>query len=100
MQVQRRCGGDLVRVLRGVAAALEDDRRTREEAHAATAQARFTAAVVAGLPVCGIALGAIASPGLPGRMIASPIGAGLMIAALGLQAVGLWAVRRLARTLE
>jgi tight adherence protein B len=100
MQVQRRCGGDLVRVLRGVAAALEDDRRTREEARATTAQARFTAVVVAGLPVCGIVLGAVASPGLPGRMIASPVGVGLLVASLGFQAVGLWAIRRFARTLE
>jgi tight adherence protein B len=100
MQVQRRCGGDLVHVLRGVAAALEDDRRTRQEARAATAQARFTALVVMGLPVCGVALGAVASPGLPGRMIASPAGVVLLFAALGFQAAGMLAIRRLARTLE
>jgi tight adherence protein B len=100
MQVQRRCGGDLARVLRGVAAALEDDRRTREQARAATAQARFTAIVVMGLPVCGIALGAVASPGLPARMIASPLGVGLLLAAFGFQVAGTWAIRRLARTLE
>jgi tight adherence protein B len=100
MQVQRRCGGDLARVLRDVATALEDDRRTREQARAATAQARFTAIVVMALPVCGIALGAVASPGLPARMIASPPGVGLLLAAFGFQVTGMWAIRRLARTLE
>ena len=78
MQVQRRSGGDLARVLRDVATALEQDRQVIEEANAATAQARFTAIVVVALPLCGIGLGALASPGLPARMTGSPLGAGLL----------------------
>jgi tight adherence protein B len=97
MQVQRRSGGDLARVLRGVAGALEQDRRVIEEADAATAQARFTAIVVVALPMCGIALGALASPALPARMTGSALGAGLLIAALALQLGGVLMIRRLAR---
>jgi len=96
MQVQRRSGGDLAEVLRGVAVALEQDRRVLDEARAATAQARFTAVVVIVLPVCGVALGALASPGLVGRMTGSALGIGLLVAALTLQVSGALVVRRLA----
>ena len=85
MQVQRRSGGDLAKVLRGVATALEQDRQVIEEANAATAQARFTAMVVVALPLCGIGLGTLASPDLPARMTGSPVGAGLLMASLALQ---------------
>jgi tight adherence protein B len=98
MQVQRRSGGDLTRVLRGVAGALEQDRQVIEEADAATAQARFTAIVVVALPVCGIGLGALAAPDLPARMVGSAVGAGLLIIALALQLGGVLAVRRIARS--
>jgi tight adherence protein B len=98
MLVQRRCGGDLARVLRDVAVALEQDRQVIEEADAATAQARFTAIVVVALPACGVGLGALASPGLPGRMAGSPLGAGLLIASLALQLSGVLLIRRLSRS--
>ena len=96
MQVQRRCGGDLARVLREVAAALEDERRLREEARAATAQARFTAAVVVALPACGIVLASVASPGLFTRVTSSVLGVALLGTALLLQATGALMIRRLA----
>ena len=98
MQVQRRSGGDLPRVLRDVGTALEQERRLLDEARTATAQARFTAVVVIALPVCGVALGALASPGLVGRMTASPVGIGLLVAALALQVSGAVLIRRLAGT--
>ena len=45
----------------------------------------------------GIAFAEVASPGLVGRMLGSPFGVSLVIAASALQAVGAVAVRRLAR---
>ena len=98
MQVQRRSGGDLASVLRDVAQALEQDQQVIEEADAATAQARFTAMVVVALPICGVALGALASPGLPGRMAGSPAGAALLTASLALQVSGVLLIRRIARS--
>jgi tight adherence protein B len=98
MQVQRRSGGDLAGVLHGAATALEQDRQVIEEANSTTAQARFTAMVVVALPLCGIGLGALASPGLPGRMTGSPVGVGLLLAALSLQLCGALMIRRLARS--
>jgi tight adherence protein B len=97
MQVQRRAGGDLAKVLRETAAALEQDRQVIDEAEAATAQARFTALVVVALPLCGVGLGALASPGLVARMTGSPAGAALLTTALALQVAGVLLIRRLAR---
>lgn len=97
IQLQRRSGGDLASLLRRIAASLEDDRRATEEANAATAQARVTSVMVLALPPAGMALAELASPGLLGRMLASQLGASLVILALGFQAAGALAIRRLAR---
>jgi tight adherence protein B len=97
VQLQRRSGGDLAALLRRIAASLEDERRAAEEANAATAQARVTSVIVLALPPAGMALAELASPGLLGRMLDSPLGAALVIFALGLQVAGALAVRRLAR---
>ena len=97
IQVQRHSGGDLAQLMRGIAASIQDEQRVAEEARTATSQARFTAAVVIGLPVCGIALGELASPGLAGRMVANGVGIGLLTAALMLQVCGALAIRRLGR---
>jgi tight adherence protein B len=97
IQLQRRSGGDLASLLRRIAASLEDDRRATEEANAATAQARVTSVMVLALPPAGMALAELASPGLLGRMLASQVGASLLILALGFQTAGALAIRRLAR---
>jgi tight adherence protein B len=97
VQLQRRSGGDLAALLRRIASSVEDEHRAAEEANAATAQARATSMMVLALPPAGIALAEVASPGLIGRMLGSPIGVSLVIAASVLQAVGAVAVKRLAR---
>ena len=97
VQLQRRSGGDLAALLRRIAVSLEDEARAAEEANAATAQARVTTAMVLGLPPAGMVLAELASPGLLGRMLGSPLGASLVFLALGLQVAGALAVRRLAR---
>ena len=97
IQLQRRSGGDLASLLRRIAASLEDDRRATEEANAATAQARVTSVMVLALPPAGMAFAELASPGLLGRMLASQLGASLVILAFGFQAAGALAIRRLAR---
>ena len=98
VQLQRRSGGDLAALLRRIASSVEDEHRTAEEANAATAQARVTSMMVLALPPAGIAFAEVASPGLVGRMLASPIGVSLVIAACVFrQVVGAVAVRWLAR---
>jgi tight adherence protein B len=95
--LQRDAGGDLAGLLRGVAEALEDARRVRRDAHAATAQARFTGALVAALPAGAAGLAELASPGYLPRLTSSPLTLWLAGCALAFQVVALLLISRLAR---
>ena len=61
--LQRRAGGDLARLLRQTARAMEEEARLSGELRAATAQARFTGVLVVLLPLGGALLAELASPG-------------------------------------
>jgi tight adherence protein B len=95
--LQRDAGGDLAGLLRALAVDLEAARRAEADAHAVTAQARFTARLVCGLPLAGAALAELARPGLVRETASGVIGLGLCVAALVLQGVALLAVHRLGR---
>jgi tight adherence protein B len=98
--LQREAGGDLAGLLRSLAIALEARGRVVAEARSSTAQARFTAMIVAGLPMAGIALGELAQPGFVLALASSALSAVLIAAALGLQLVAFVCVRRIARVGE
>lgn len=98
--LQRDAGGDLAGLLRSLAAALEARARVVGEARSATAQARFTALIVIGLPFAGLALGEIASPGYLRTLASAPLSAILVAGAVGLQVVAFVLVRRIARVGE
>ncbi len=95
--LQRDAGGDLAGLLRSLASALESRGRVVAEARSATAQARFTALLVIGLPFAGLALGEIASPGYLRTLAGSPLTAALVAGAVGLQVLAYCCVRRIAR---
>ena len=95
--LQRRAGGDLARLLRDSARALEDQARLEGEVRAATAQARFTALIVVLLPLGGALLAELASPGWFAGLWSSFLTAWLVGIALMLQAVAAVLMSRLAR---
>jgi len=95
--LQRDAGGDLAALLRDLAAALEARGRVVADARSATAQARFTALLVAGLPAAALALGELAQPGLVLDLVSSTPTALMVVLALALQAVAFVCVRRIAR---
>ena len=95
--LQRDAGGDLAGLLRDLARTLEEASRQERDAHAVTAQARFTGVLVAGLPALAAAIAELAQPGFLAGLIAFPPSAVLLAGAATLQVVGLFAVRRLAR---
>jgi tight adherence protein B len=95
--LQRQAGGDLARLLRDGARAFEDHARLLGEVRAATAQARFTGAIVAVLPLGAAALAELASPGYLGSLAGSFLTAWLVGIALVLQLVAAVAIRRLSR---
>jgi tight adherence protein B len=95
--LQRRSGGDLARLLRDCARALEDQERLERDARAATAQARFTGLIVVMLPLGGGLLAELASPGYLRSLAGSFLTAWLAGLALGMQVVAAVLIRRLGR---
>jgi len=98
--LQRRAGGDLARLLRAVADACEHGRRVEADARGATAQARATARIVAGLPCAGLLLGELVAPGSLTGLLGDPRSRILLLAAVLVGAIGFGAVGRLARVGE
>ena len=95
--LQRRSGGDLARLLRDCARALEDQDRLERDARAATAQARFTGLIVVLLPLGGALLAELASPGYLRSIAGSFLTAWLAGMALAMQVVAAVLIRRLGR---
>jgi tight adherence protein B len=95
--LQRRSGGDLARLLRDSARALEDQERLERDARAATAQARFTGLIVVMLPLGGALLAELASPGYLRSLAGSFLTAWLAGLALVMQIVAAVLIRRLGK---
>lgn len=97
MLLQREAGGDLAALLRDLAAALEERGRVAADARSATAQARFTALLVSGLPVAGLALGELVAPGFVAGLVSAPLTAVMVLVALALQALAFACITRIGR---
>jgi tight adherence protein B len=94
--LQAGAGGDLAALLRGLAERLDQARRDAADARSATAQARFTAWLVAALPAGAAVLAELASPGFLAGLAAQPLTAALAGLSLALQLVAIVAIRRIA----
>jgi tight adherence protein B len=90
-----RSGGDLAELLRRFAAAAKERERVVAEARAATAQARFTALLVVGMPVSAGLLAELAHPGFVAATLREPLSLVLLGVAAGLQVSAFIAIRRL-----
>jgi tight adherence protein B len=95
--LQRRAGGDLARLLRESARAMEESSQLEGELRAATAQARFTGMLVVGLPLGGGLLAELANPGWFAGLWGSFLTAWLVGVALFLQLAAALLIRRLGR---
>jgi tight adherence protein B len=95
--LQRRAGGDLARLLRDSARAMEDQARLEGEVRAATAQARFTGLLVVLLPLGGGLLAELASPGWLAGLLGSFLTAWLVGIALAMQVAAGLLIRKLGR---
>jgi tight adherence protein B len=95
--LQRDAGGDLAALLRELATSGEAADRAERDARAATAQARFTAWLVLGLPLAGAVLTELSSPGFATSLLANPLSAWFAILAALLQVTALVCIGRLTR---
>jgi tight adherence protein B len=94
---QRIAGGDLVSVLRRHAEAASARERVHADARSATAQARFTGALVAAMPLGAALLVELLAPGFVTGLLASGPSLALLAAAGALQLAGFAAIKRLGR---
>ena len=94
--LQADAGGDLAGLLRGLAGRIEQQRRDAADARSATAQARFTAWLVAALPLGAAVMAELASPGFLAGLVAEPLTAALAALSLVLQLAAVLAIRRIA----
>lgn len=97
---QRLAGGDLAGLLRSFADGAAERDRVAEDARAATAQARFTGALVVAMPTGAALFAELIQPGFLGRLLAAPASLGLLALAVLLQAAGFVAIRRFSQVAE
>jgi tight adherence protein B len=95
--LQRTSGGDLARLLRDLAHAIEERLRTEADARAATAQAQMTAWIVAALPAGAAAIAELADPSALGTLFATGPSTALAVAAIVCELSGVMVVRAIVR---
>ena len=95
--LQRDAGGDLAGLLRAIAGGLEEAARVEADARSATAQARFTAWLVALLPIGAAALVELADPGYVVTLLRAPLAPWLLGAAAICQLAACALISRIAR---
>lgn len=94
---QQLGGGDLAGLLRRHATAAAERGRVAADAHAATAQARFTGLLVVAMPTGAALFAELIEPGFLARILADPAATVMLALAAGLQVGGFAAIRRLSR---
>jgi len=95
--LHRGSGGDLVSLLRELAAAFRARDAARRDARTSTAQARFTAIVVGAIPLTLAIAGELAKPGAVSGVFEFAPTAMLMAVACALVGAGGWACHRAGR---
>jgi tight adherence protein B len=98
--LQRRTGGDLAALLRRIADVADERDRVDADARTLTAQARFTARLVAAMPLAGLVLAELAVPAAVSETLSEPLGLGLLVMAAAILVAALAVISRLARPLR
>jgi tight adherence protein B len=95
LRIARHAGGELARVLDELSDTLRERERLAREARAATAQARASAFVVAALPVVFVGIMSAGAGDQARLLFGEPIGWLLLGVGGGLEAAGIFWIRRL-----
>ena len=93
LELAETTGAPLAPVLAGVTAAATERLRARELRLAATAQARLSARVVAGMPPCFLVVLTVTSPADAAFLVREPLGWATLAAATAFELLGAWWVR-------
>ena len=95
LQLHRRTGGELPKVLERVASTLEQRREASREARSLTAQARLSGVILGLLPVGFFGFMYLLSPGEMSQVVASPAGLTAIAVGLGMQGLAFLWIRSL-----
>jgi tight adherence protein B len=93
--IQRQTGGDLSEVLKNISAMIRGRVRLAQHVKAKTAEGRFTGYVLVAFPAVMFFLSYYMNPGYAGVLLHDPDGRLLLGAAVGLQMLGLFAIKKI-----
>ena len=93
--IQRQTGGDLSEVLKNISAMIRGRVRLAQQVKAKTAEGRFTGYVLVAFPAVMFLLSYYMNPGYAGILIKDPGGQMLLMTAVGLQVLGLFAIKKI-----
>ncbi len=95
INIQRTVGGNLAEILEKVASTMRERERIRGEIQTLTAQQKMTGIVIGGLPVFMFAIFMVMNPGYMSLLITETVGKAMLGAAIGLQLMGYFAMKRI-----
>jgi tight adherence protein B len=95
INIQRTVGGNLAEILDKVTMTMRERERIRGEINTLTAQAKMTGIVIGGLPVFMFAIFMVMNPGYMSLLITETIGKAMLAAAIGLQLLGYFSMKRI-----
>jgi tight adherence protein B len=95
INIQRTVGGNLAEILDKVASTMRERERIRGEINTLTAQQKMTGIVIGGLPVFMFAIFMVMNPGYMSLLITETVGKAMLGAAIGLQLMGYFAMKRI-----
>jgi tight adherence protein B len=93
--IQRQTGGDLSEVLKNISAMIRGRIRLSQHVRAKTAEGRFTGYVLVAFPAVMFLLSYFMNPGYAGVLLKDPGGRMLLATAVGLQLLGLFAIKKI-----
>jgi tight adherence protein B len=93
--IQRQTGGDLSEVLKNISSMIRGRVRLAQAVKAKTAEGRFTGYVLVAFPAVMFVLSYYMNPGYAGVLINDPGGRMLLATAVGLQVLGLFAIKKI-----
>jgi tight adherence protein B len=93
--IQRQTGGDLSEVLKNIGSMVRGRVRLSQHVRAKTAEGRFTGYVLVAFPAIMFLLSYFMNPGYAGLLLSDSTGRILLGTAVGLQLLGLFAIKKI-----
>ncbi len=93
--IQRQTGGDLSEVLKNISSMIRQRIRLQQHVKAKTAEGRFTGYILVAFPAVMFFLVSFMNPAYAKNLTGTPLGHKMLVAAVVLQGLGLYAIRKI-----